>query len=210
MSIFTADCPRCGTRSVAFTIHGQVRFHKAIPSMWDTFAICGRCSRGIVATFRTRSPEGPQNMAPPELRRPSEIAPLRRDSGPPTHTPEDVGNYFRQGRDSLQDGRWDAAGMMHRKAVETGLKVKFPDYDGHDNFKARIKEAEKKGKLTSELAEWANHIRGLGNDAAHETFTEKDARTLDHFTELMLIYLFTLPGRLHAARKQAEGEKETK
>ena len=55
MSVFQADCPRCGTKSVAFTVCYERTWSRNQPFRWDTFAICGCCGRGVVATFATRN-----------------------------------------------------------------------------------------------------------------------------------------------------------
>ena len=102
-------------------------------------------------------------------------------------------------------GNWTAAGMMFRKALETALKAKFPDITG--KLVVRIDTAAKAGDLTQDMAEWAHQIRLLGNDATHEEepFSEEDARSMHAFTDLMLQYLFTLPGMMAAARSPDAG-----
>ncbi len=92
---------------------------------------------------------------------------------------------------------------MFRKALDTGLKAKFPDIKG--TLFERIDEAARQNKLTPSLAEWAHQIRLDGNDAAHdeEPFSKEDAERLQTFTELVLLYLFTLPGKLDEARAAA-------
>ena len=96
---------------------------------------------------------------------------------------------------------WDAAGAMFRKTLDTGLKHKFPDFEG--TLAQRIKKARESGELTASLADWADKIRLDGNQAAHDEmpFTKKDAETLKVFTNLVLQYLFTLPGMLTEAQK---------
>ena len=103
-------------------------------------------------------------------------------------------------------GAWDAAGSMFRKVLDTGLKSKFSSHKGR--LVDRIEKAAKQGELTPELAKWAHQIRIDGNDAAHEEkpFSEEDAKRLQTFTELVLIYLFMLPGMLAKVRdEQTDG-----
>ena len=56
--------------------------------------------------------------------------------------------------------------------------------------------------LTESLGEWADQIRLLGNDSAHELDqpTREDIEALRNFSDLVLRYLFTLPAMV-AARK---------
>ena len=198
MRIFSEDCPYCGTKSVAFTISAEKKVGK--PSTWDTFAHCGYCERGIVATFRVF---GGEDYPPSETyqRKLLDIAPEKRSSAAPKHTPENVARFFEQAMDNLPKN-WDAAGSMFRKALDTGLKSKFPEING--NLSARIKEAAEQKKLTPELAEWAHQIRLDGNEATHEEkpFEKEDAKKLSDFTHLVFLYLFTLPGMLEESKNK--------
>ena len=196
MKVFNNNCPHCGTRSVAFTILSENHYNS---HYWDTFATCGYCNRGIVATFEggngyspSESPDGqwsPLSIAP-EL--PSNVAPI--------HTPKNAVRFFEQAMDNLSWKNWDAAGGMFRKALEVGLKSKFPNMKG--TLHHRIKEAAEKHELTPALAEWSDKIRLDGNEAMHEEkpFSENQAMDLETFTRLIFQYLFMLPGMLNKAR----------
>ncbi len=89
---------------------------------------------------------------------------------------------------------------MLRKSIDVALKHVDPDLKG--NLVTRINRASESGKLTPELAKWAHHVRLEGNDAAHDEdpFTAEEAGALHKFTELVLMYLFTLPGMLKERR----------
>ena len=166
-------------------------------SLWDTFAKCGYCDRGIVATFDVFGGRAPSVSLKLHL---LGIAPPLPDTGAPDYTPENVARFFEQAIDNLPKN-WDAAGSMFRKALDTGLKSKFPEMKG--TLYNRIEEAAKKQDLTPALAEWAHQIRLGGNDAAHEEepISKNDAEELSKFTRLVFLYLFTLPGMLEEAQK---------
>ena len=209
MSTFVSNCPHCGTNYVAFSIVHEVRAHKIANNLWDTIAICGQCSRAVLATFFP-----PDNHMTPrqwlathrrqELPHP-QISPSLPDSGAPKHTPGNVSRFYEQGMENML-GNWDAAGSMFRKALDAGLKAKFPDIKG--TLYARIVEAGSQNRLTPELEEWSHQIRLDGNDAAHdeEPFSKEDAERLQAFTHLVLLYLFNLPGMLDQARGAQIGE----
>lgn len=207
MVVFQGDCPHCGTRSVAFSIIQEWHAVKAAGYLWDTLAVCGHCSRGVLASFVTPSSEGPttclQRYGGDTLET-VELSPSLPDSTAPAHTPENVARFFAQGMENLP-GNWDAAGLMFRRALEAGLKIKFPDIKG--TLYERIEKASKQHKLTPDLAAWSHEIRLGGNDAAHdeEPFKKEDAERLSTFTNLVLLYLFTLPGMLDEARGAADG-----
>ena len=115
------------------------------------------------------------------------------------YTPENVALFFKEGMANTPRHP-NAAGTMFRKTLETALKEKFPKYEG--TLYQRIQKAADNGKLACDMAKWAHHIRHLGNAAAHEEepFSEDDARDLLSFTDLLLRYLYTLPGMLDKAR----------
>ena len=91
-------------------------------------------------------------------------------------------------------GNWDAAGSMFRAALESALKCRFPEISG--SLKERIDEVAKAHELTPALAEWAHKVRLGGNDAVHSDvpFSRTDAQDMYAFTDVLLRYLFTLPG----------------
>ncbi len=96
---------------------------------------------------------------------------------------------------------------MFRKALETGLKAKFPNKTGTLN--ENIKSAEQAQKITPEMADWAHKIRRLGNSATHdeEPWTEEEAQEIKGFTELVFQYLFTLPGMMEGAIELSGGTR---
>ena len=215
MSVFRADCPRCGTRSVALEINYEIMF-KTIDdanrgmlddtqSAWDTFSICGCCHRGIVVTFLVQGTREPSECLEEniEIKR-IEMAPKPQESEVPLYTPPNVARYYSQGLDSVNRGNWDAAGGMFRKALAFGLKEAFPEIESCSKGELHncIKEAESQQGLTPALAEWAHRIRLDGNEALHEEqFSADDARSISKFSELLFHYLFALPGMLKEARE---------
>ena len=118
---------------------------------------------------------------------------------PPEHIPNNVKLFFKQAMNNLPQD-WDAAGVMFRKTLETALKDKFPSIRGP--LSQRINEAANQQQLTPDLAKWAHQIRLDGNNAAHggKPLSKKDAQSLADFTNLVLLYLYTLPGMLVQAR----------
>ncbi len=97
---------------------------------------------------------------------------------------------------------FDAAGMMFRKCLEAALKHLDPN--GTGTLAMRIDNLPAKVDVTPSMKEWAHQIRRLGNEAAHDDdpFTREESQTLKSFTELFLVYSFTLPGMLAAAKQR--------
>ena len=210
MSVFPANCPHCGTKQVAFTLIHQHRAHKEEENIWDTLSLCGQCSRCVLVAFLAPRNTDPKGLLGTSRRLEVQqlgIYPSLPESAAPAHTPDNVAQFYRQGMDNLP-GNWDAAGMMFRKALDSALKRKFPRITG--TLKRRIDKAAEAHEFTPALAEWAHQIRLDGNDAAHEEkpFSKEEAERLQTFTELVLRYLFTLPGMLEQARIVTASEQE--
>ena len=209
MAIFKADCPNCRIKGVAFTVlceKQRTDLANGDPE-WEIFGQCGYCDRCAVAVIeppRGTNPaswlDRPDEGEIPGIREFATVAPA---PCAPSHTPENAKRFYDQGLNCMS-GSWDAAGAMFRAALEAGLKEKFPNIN-ENNLAKRIERAAKQGALTSDLAEWMNQIRLYGNEALHneEPFSEKQARDMQAFTELVLQYLFTLPCMLKRAKDTA-------
>jgi hypothetical protein len=119
----------------------------------------------------------------------------------PGHLPSDVERaYLQAERNFPIEGNEDAAGTMYRKALDVGLKKIDPTLTGM--LGAKLKKLGDAGKLTPDILEWADQIRELGNEAAHDEAqpTREDLATLRAFTEMVMRYLFTLPGMVAERR----------
>lgn len=208
--IFTANCAYCRTMHVAFTIHNGAEWRsRGIIDVlhYDLFATCGRCGRGVVASFEVRRGTNLANQLREGLN-PNYMFPSLNPPMAPPYVPEPVARYFKQGLENVPRN-WDAAGAMFRKALEVGLETKFPDLSG-PKLTDLIQQAAAQHYLTPELAEWAHEIRLEGNKAVHGDFSKKDAQRLEAFTELVLRYLFTLPGMLDEKKQRLSPQEEGK
>lgn len=103
--------------------------------------------------------------------------------------------------DSLRRGKWTSAGIMFRRVLERSTLKLEPDGEDFSNkrLRDRIDVLAEKYAITPAMKEWAHIIRDEGNEAAHgASFDEPSAKQLQEFTELFLIYGFTLPERVKA------------
>ena len=175
---------------------GDYPEHGAYGTYTDVFAKCGHCGHGIIALFQGGY-SSLEKFYTDEIKG---VYPAPPSEDAPLFTPERTKRFFQQGMSSLHIGNPDAAGAMFRKSLESGLNEKFSSNER--NLIGKIKDAASKGLITDEMADWAHHIRISGNEAAHnDDYTMEQARTLRVFTELVLTYLFELPGRLKDAKK---------
>jgi hypothetical protein len=120
----------------------------------------------------------------------------------PEYLPVEVERIYLQAERNFPiPGNEEAAGTMYRKALDVGLKIIDPSVAG--TLKARIETLVKQHRLTPSLGEWAQQIRLLGNETAHEIDqpTREEVEALRNFSDLVLRYLFTLPTMVEARRK---------
>ena len=201
-AVITQDCPRCGTKRAAMRFHDPgVRVgEQDYRDVWDALATCLVCERSVVATV---SVQGRLSDAKAREIHVLAMEPRPQDTAAPKYTPENVDRFYRQGMENVSKN-WDAAGTMFRRALDAGLKKRWPDEQG--SLFARIDKVSEQGGLTPDMKEWAHQIRLIGNDAAHEEapIDRRQAEDIATFTRLFLLYTFTLPGML-AAAQGAEG-----
>ena len=104
---------------------------------------------------------------------------------------------------------------MYRKALERAVKTIHGFETALEEKQATlasvVKKLSEENKLTTAIADWAKHIRLLGNDGAHEKEppTQDDIEALANLTRMALIYLFEMPERVAKLRgKGASGQLE--
>lgn len=122
----------------------------------------------------------------------------------PQYLPKSIQSFFIQAAHTLKSGILDASAMMSRKTLEVAVKKLHPE--GTGNLYNRIEKLHDLGIITSELKNWAHVIRDDGNEAAHEEdpVTPEFADELLSFTELFLMYSFTMPGMIESKKGKSK------
>ncbi len=214
MAAFPHHCPHCDTRRASFEVLSEYRPAR-LGDQIHAFARCGVCSEAVVVVFKPLNQtiaKDAFSCADHLVSHPGDVdvitfypAPVTPEA--PDHLPPNVEAYFLEAAANVKTGP-NAAGAMLRKSIDVALK--HVDRDATGNLVTRINSAAANGKLTPELAEWAHHVRLEGNDAVHDEdpFTVEEADALHEFTELILMYLFTLPGMLNERRGRPAAEAE--
>jgi Domain of unknown function (DUF4145) len=215
------DCPNCPAQNQGFDfLYSYTHPARGIPSTKENLGhldflifACGNCHYPVaVEVYRLVSEL--TSGQPLQLKAGYKegnytvrsIRPARQTlGGAPVHTPSNVGAFYAQGCRALERGDADAAGMCFRKALDTATRYLIrtfspPDLDAKLalKLKPRIDWLHSKGKLTDDLKAWAHLVRDEGNDAAHEEapYTPEQAQDLRDLTEVFLMYVFTIPGKI--------------
>lgn len=94
----------------------------------------------------------------------------------------------------------DAAATMYRRSIDVAIRELYPDVTG--NLAPRISRLVEVGAIPSQMRDWADHIRWIGNEGAHEPegVVRSDLEVLRKFTEAFLTYVVTMPFKVRLAR----------
>jgi hypothetical protein len=201
-----ADCPRCKAVKMTHDVHGA---SMNTSDIWDIFAACRRCGRGSVFTISGLVNRNPLvHMIDKDILRAVggdgrlvAVAPPQAKPGGPDGLPPAVLRTYLQGRSALERGELDASGAMFRKSIDIATSM-MDQALASKKLVARIDALAASGLLTSTLKEWAHQIRLDGNDAVHDEDepTRQGAEQLASFTEMFLIYTFTMPHAIATKR----------
>ncbi|ACM26551.1 conserved hypothetical protein [Rhizobium rhizogenes K84] len=124
------------------------------------------------------------------------------NSSLPDHLPDDVLKAFQQAETNFDlENHEEAAATMYRRALERALKSSHPNLAG--TLAAKIKTLVGGGELPKSLGDWADEIRLIGNDGAHDDgVTRDELKAARMFCDSFLRYLITLPTEVALRRSQ--------
>jgi hypothetical protein len=126
--------------------------------------------------------------------------PMDRDLHP--SVPNPIRQAFQEARTCLRAKAFTAAAIMCRKTLEGicsahGVKSK--------TLAVELKELKDKGVIENRLFEWAEELRTIGNEAAHDVAfvaSREDARDTLEFTEALIEYVFTYRDKFEEFKKR--------
>lgn len=202
MAVFKTNCPHCATNDVGFTVRATYKYETG-----ESIALCscGFCNKPITLQVGTIE-SGLEQYGGDISGRfyVSNIWPTAEDLTAPRHTPPAVANRFIEGEDAFRRARWNSAVAMYRSALDIATKG-LPDVPAGLTFYKRLIWLHENHVITSQMKEWADHVRVEGNEALHDPddFTEADATPLRLFTETFLRYIYELPGEVAAFRAES-------
>lgn len=168
-------------------------------NVWAVTAFCSICTHpvGAMVAGSTNSPRTFKNGLLVDVIKifpPPPVAPV------PDFLPDHIAAVFVESYEALGTKSWRAAGGMARCAVD--LAIKKMDPEAPRVLKQAIDRLHANGTIPKSLADWADQVRGIGNEALHspEGVEEDEAREAFAFAEMFLTYAFTLPARVEERR----------
>ncbi|WP_020412058.1 DUF4145 domain-containing protein [Microbulbifer variabilis] len=199
MGTITRDCPHCHSANSTFNTFGEFSDPNTnTPKVYTVALRCGGCHEGYIIRAEQLGGQSPcrisGNLETSKYLKVIREYPEAITAEYPKYLPDNIEKFYIQAADSLKAGSYDASAIMSRKVLEVSVKKLQPD--GKGSLYQRIERLYEIGKITDDLKSWAHIIRGDGNDAAHEEdpVTNLFAEQLLDFTEMFLMYTFTMPG----------------
>ena len=200
------ECPHCHMFDRTFYFVKQMNSpHK---NNFVSFWVCGHCNGGVVCETEMRIDEHiPRTYDVNDF---IKIFPDSESYRAPKYTPLDIASDFEEAKKSLIIGNLKAACIMAGNTLET-VCISYGAVE--NGLGGKIKKLRNQGLITESLADWAGEIKSFRDTAAHHAerearglFSEidkKDAEQIIYFTEMLLTYLYTLPGMIAEHRSRS-------
>ena len=154
---------------------------------------CPRCGRPFLASEKVTDVECWTSDPEIVVLFPAISTRVPLDSLPPL-----VRTSYAQAARCLEASLFEPCAIMCRKCVEA---VCHTLGESKGSLASRLKALRSSGAIDDRLATWADQLRLVGNDAAHELgveITKQDAQDSLDFVEAILLYAFTLRTRFEA------------
>lgn len=185
---------------------------------FDVSFMCRSCHNSGIAVVRSNTSYGPFHTAGGRtsgMSLPSDdpkflligIIPKVNGNTAPDNTPDRAAKFFIESKDDFQRGRYETCVMNCRKVMDIATKILMGDEARDEKLSKRITMLFSKGKITEQMKDWAHIVRIDSNGAIHsdEEFTKEEAKQILGFTEVFLMYSFTLPEMI----KKRQEEKDS-
>ena len=122
--------------------------------------------------------------------------------------PEPARRAYESAQSCFNTGNFEPCVLMCRKCLEA-ICVSFGVQKG--SLAERLRQLRDSDRIEARLYEWADELRLVGNDAAHDLdirISKQDAVDSLDFVEVILQYVFVLDQRFRDFRARRHGAKE--
>lgn len=159
-----------------------------------------RCQFGIFAIANPlrdiRPSQGSGDLALTPAFQVLDTYPKITEPNVPRFLPTNIEIFYQEALDNEVRENWNSCGSMCRKVLD--VATKDLGADPKDRMSTRLAKLDELRKITPDLKEWGQIIWKDGSDASHDSdpYTEPEAKRIRAFTELFLMYVYTLPGML--------------
>ncbi|HHN8583776.1 DUF4145 domain-containing protein [Providencia rettgeri] len=222
MLSFDVTCPHCLRENAVLQAFGENR-KSGDERCYDVAFTCRSCSGSGIAVVHSNDSYAPLHTTSQSTSNVvlsldaaknrkfaiSEIIPEIKSHEAPENTPERAAKFFIESKDDFQRGRYETSVMNCRKVIDISTKYLMGESVRDINLNKRINTLFEQGKITEQMNSWAHIVRIDGNGAAHsdEEISKEEAEQILGFTEVFLMYSFTLPAMIERRRSES-GEAE--
>ena len=120
--------------------------------------------------------------------------------------PDVVRRAYESASSCFETGNYEPCVIMCRKCLEA-LSTLLGETKG--SLQKRLGRLRDTGTIEAKLYSWANELRLIGNEAAHDLhlhISKGDARDSLEFLEALLLYVFVLDSRFQRFKKRHRGD----
>ena len=197
---FDVFCSQCNVQTAAHVVASHVKMTPVDPVQASVdpcdspyyvtkyaLALCGRCNEVFLKEFDFYeipgdfcAPQGEEILYPTPRK-------ISMDG-----VPKSTSRAYAAAARSYQAGLYEPCVIMCRKCIEA-LCQELGATKG--NLKDRLVCLQNDGQIDRKLLAWANELRLIGNDAAHDldvVIEQADAQDALEFVEAILMYAFSL------------------
>ncbi|MFB0770354.1 DUF4145 domain-containing protein [Proteus cibi] len=205
MLSFDVTCPYCLRENAVLEAFSE-KLRGNNPDLIDVAFKCRSCQKAgiVVVDFKNQrampfkiSQQGYNIVIPSDSNKYKilEVIPEIKAPSAPENTPERAAKFFIESKDDFQRDRYETCVMNCRKVIDISTKVLMGEDAKDEKLSQRISMLFAKGKITEDMKDWAHIVRIDSNGAVHsdEEFTKEEAEQILGFTEVFLMYSFTLP-----------------
>ncbi|MBN5184909.1 DUF4145 domain-containing protein [Serratia marcescens] len=222
MGVVTLDssCPHCLREKATLVAVAEQR--QSTPSRCATIFMCKSCEElttVILEVMDQRTPMGSAKFYTKNIviyKDPIlsmqigypfiKMYPSEQSHNAPDHSPQRCAKFFIEAKENLQRGNNETSVMLCRKVIDIATREILGEDSKKEQLSQRISMLHGKGKITEQMKDWAHIVRIDSNGAVHsdEEFTKAEAEEMIGFTEVFLIYSFTLPEMVKAKQHKPE------
>ncbi|MGJ7490224.1 DUF4145 domain-containing protein [Variovorax sp. ZT4R33] len=213
MPTLVLNCPHCLANNMGFTYRGQYQYSPS-PNERMVLASCNACHKPVVAQLKNPNLQGwdaaklEGDLLHHRDLQTRAVWPKPVTVSAPDAVPDKVARTFIEAAEARHRRSWNAACGMYRRAMELSLKEFAPDVEAW-KLEKRIDKLAAEHRITADMQTWAHELRLDGNEALHgdADATEEMTEQMHHLAQFLLIYLYTLPNQIQAARARRDGSE---
>ncbi|NIG74975.1 DUF4145 domain-containing protein [Klebsiella sp. Ap-873] len=213
---FDITCPHCLRENAVLQAFSQHQRHN--DHLSDVPFFCRSCDRSGIAVVRTNIGHSPLAYsqskdvvitASPGSFELINVYPTIEEHSAPENSPLRASDSFIEAKDNLKRGKFDTAVMLCRKTIDIATRSLLGDNSRDEKLVKRIEILRGRDLITEQMKDWAHIVRIDSNGAVHsdEEFTKEEAEEMIGFTEVFLIYSFTLPAMVTAKQQASATNK---